>query len=161
MESKKRKKVNEGLEVEIGKFELCMTRIGRKQEEFTSFIAHSSKVNNTNQDKIRKLVLDVVDQTMIQSNAINCLSSRVIEQCVNLIEIYVNTHEEVFSYAYATKKTVPRKQSSSRKRDETFTALIYPTTEIDSDETRNLVKNTINSGKIKVCIRKVKKISKG
>lgn len=157
METKKCKKVSEDLTDKIGDFEHCMDRIREKQGQLMNFIAKSSvKLNNTNQDEIRRLVLDIVDQAWVQSNAVNCLLEKVIKQR-ELIEIYINKRDEAISYAVVAEKLVGRKRSLSWKREETFTALIHPTEDIDSNEIRDIVLNTIDPAKLQVGIRRLKK----
>lgn len=57
-----------------------MSNIRIYSEELVNLIGQSStKVNNTNQEKIRML-MDIIDQAVIQSNVINSPIGRLIEQ---------------------------------------------------------------------------------
>lgn len=90
--------MSEKLEEALGEFELCVSEIGEKQKEFLSVISHSStKLNNTNREKLRKFNLDVVDQAVIQ-NIYSC--KLFVRLCcrTELVEFYVS-RKEVFSYA--------------------------------------------------------------
>lgn len=159
MESKKHKRIIDEVEEEVGDFENCMSNIREYAEDLLNLIGHSStKVNNTNQEKIKRMVMDIIEQAIIQSNAINSLVRRVIEQC-ELTSVLLEKRDEVFTYADATKKQV-RKRSVSRKREEMVVTLIYPKTEMESDLTKGTVNKNINPIDLGVGIKRVKKISK-
>lgn len=120
----------------------------------------STKINSTNQEKIRNIVMDIMEQAIIQSNAINALIGRVMENR-DLVNMLSEKKDEAFSYADAVKKERGRKRSISRKRDDCVVALIYPKIESDSEMTKEVVKQSINPVNLGVGVKRVKKISKG
>lgn len=81
MESKKYKRGSEEVEEEVGDFGSCMTIIRNQTEELMSIIANPSmKINNSNQNVMRRVLMEIVEQAIVQSNAINSLIRRLIEQ---------------------------------------------------------------------------------
>lgn len=165
-ESKKRKKLSDEISDEIGDFEGCIGRMRSTELQLNNFIASSSlKLNNTNQDKIRKLNADIMEQALIQNNnAIHCLLGRLVESR-EMAATRTDKREDVFSYAEITKKPPTKSsitsRSSSRKRGDTAVALVYPTDGSDSEMTKNIIKHSINPVHLELGIRKLKKISKG
>lgn len=106
-DSTKRKRVSEELSVEVRDFEGCLARMRSTELQLSNFIASSSvKLNNTNQDKIRKLIGDIMDQAILQNNAIQFLLGRLIEQR-DPVGAMTKKTDEVFTYADATKKVDP------------------------------------------------------
>lgn len=145
---------------EIGDFEGCIGRMRNTEFQLNKFIASSSvKLNNTNQDKIRKPVPEIMEQFLMQNNAIHCLLGRLVESR-EMANTRTEKRDEVFSYAEITKKssTKPsiRNRSSSRKRGYTAVALIYPTDGNDSETTKNIIKHNINPVHLELVIRKLK-----
>lgn len=160
-ESRKRKKMSDEISDEIGDFEGCLSRMRDTELQLNNFIASSSvKLNNTNQDKIRKFISEIMEQALIQNNAIHCLLGRLVESR-EIASIHMEKRDEAFSYAEITKKpaTKPilRSRSSSRKRGDTVVALIYPLEGDDSETTKSIIKQNINPVHLELGIRKFKK----
>lgn len=158
-ESRKRNRASEEVEEEVGDFNSCMTNIRTQAEELINNIANPSiKINKTNQKEMRRVLMGIVEQTTIQSNAINYLIGRLTEQR-EITNMLVEKRDSVFTCADTAKKQ-ERKRSISRKRGDTVVALIYPNVETESEITKDEVKN-INPINLGLGIKRVKKSRKG
>lgn len=158
--TKKWKRMSDEISEELGDFEGCLGRMRNIELQLSNFIANSSvKINNTNQDKIRRFISDIMEQAILQNNAIHCLIGRLIEHKDSTTAILAKT-DEVFSYGDATKKVetktkpVLRNRSTSRKRSEGTVAIIYPMEELESESTKRAIKENINPVHLKIGINK-------
>lgn len=154
--TRKRKRVSEEIEEKVGGFTSNMDIIRNHSEALEN---PRLKINNTNQKDMRRVLYAIVEQAMIQNNAINSLMGRLIEQR-EVTNMVLEKRDSVFTYAEATKKQ-ERKRSLSRKREETVVALIYPNTESESEVTRDEVKKNINPFNLNMGVKRVRKINKG
>lgn len=91
----KRKRVSDEVEAKVGEFENGMSFIRAYVEELLNIVGHpSTKINNSNQEKIRNIVMDIMEEAIIQSNAINALIGRVLENR-DLVSMMVEKKDEV------------------------------------------------------------------
>lgn len=156
METKK--KLTDDITEVVRDFESCLPSITDYEEQLNKFMTDSkTKISDSNKDKIRGLVMDIVNQAISQSNTINCLLGSLIEQR-ELRQLYVSRREETRQVA---KKSVQRKIYSFKKRAETVVVLNYPNIETDSETTKESVKKNVNPVNLHMGVKKVKKINKG
>lgn len=158
--AKKRKRMSEEIEDEVGDFTGSMVSIMDYTEALINILANPSlKINKTNQEEIRRVIYAILEQAVVQSNAINLIMGRLIEQ-KEILNTVLKKKETTPTYAEIIKKP-ERKCSLSRKREETIVALIYPKTDTESENTRDDVKRNVKPVNLGMEIKKVKKISKG
>lgn len=158
--SKKRKQVSEEVEDEVGEFTSSMDSIRNHSEALINIIANPSlKINNTNQKELCRIIYAIIEQAMVQNNAINFIMGRLLEQR-EITKMVLEQRESRSTYAEVAKREV-RKRSLSCKREDTVIALIYPNNESESENTREEVKRNINLVNLGMGIKRVKKINKG
>lgn len=136
-ESRKRKRMSDELSEKIGDFEGCLGRMQNIELQLNNFIASSSvKMNKMNQDEVRRFVADLIEQSILQNNAIHCLLGRLVE-AEEVMTTQPEKRDEVFPYADAAKKPVSkptlRSRSSSRKRGDKIVALVYSVENLDRE----------------------------
>lgn len=137
-----------------------MDSIRSHTEDLINIIANPSiKINNTNQKELIRIIYAILDQAMLQINAINSLLGRLLEQR-DMTNTLLNKRDRTQTYAEITKKP-ERKRSLSRKREDSVVALIYPKADVESEVTRDEVKKSINPIQLGMGIKRVKKIAKG
>lgn len=155
----KKRKLSEEIEEEVGDFTSSMDCIRTHTEALINIIANPVKINNTNQKELRRIIYAIMGQAMLQSNAINSLLGRLLEQR-DITNTLMGKKDKPFTNAEATRKP-ERKRSLSRKREESVVALIYPKVEVESEITRYDVKRNVNPINLCMGVKRVKKISKG
>lgn len=129
-------------------------------EALINIIANPSlKINNTNQKEMRRVLYAIVEQAMVQNNAMNSIMGRLLEQR-EITNMILEQRGSKPTYSESTKRE-DRKRSLSSKREDTVVALISPNNESESENTRYDVKRIINPVNLGMGVKRVKKINKG
>lgn len=80
-EAKTRKRLSEEVEEEVGEFSTCFDVIRTHTDAIVNIIANPSlKISRDNQKEIKRLLNVVVEQALIQNNAVSSFLGRLMEQ---------------------------------------------------------------------------------
>lgn len=136
--------------------------IMEKQSEIIAFMAKkSTKISESNQLHIRKLLTELITATTNQGNIISILLGKNMDLRQIIRDILAkkkkNRKKEEPTYAQVTKVQKDRSRSRSRKREESHVVMIYPVEEKASEEVKDEIKISINTVNLQIGIKRIKR----
>lgn len=109
---------------------------------------NQAKIRESNKKIIRALISDVVREATQLGSTVDVL----VEQQSTIRNL--TARKEEGTYAQVVKKTVERKRSLSRKREESHVALIYPSKEDEGIDSSSFIKESINPIELAIGIKR-------